>query len=92
LSNFIRNDFCNETFDVWIRLINKDYKDGIQPIGAPSMTRISNLDCEKTTVHQGSLGTPMASQSCESLQPDWNGSPDVVIPNGAKGKRFVNIT
>ncbi len=86
-----RSEYCGETLDIWVRLLNKDHKDGLQPIGSPTMTRIETLDCDQ----QGSpdqLGGPILSQSCESLQPTWIGSPDFIIPEGSKGKRLVNVT
>lgn len=90
---FLRKEYCDdgETLDVWIRVINKDYKDGVQPIGAPSMTRIESLGCDKKD-SPALLGKLMLSQSCESLQPAWIGNPEFVIPDGTKGKRFVNVT
>ena len=86
-----RKDFCDETLDVWIRITNQDYKDGLQPIGAPSMTRIDNFQCGEPYTLE-TLGTFMKSQSCESLQPSWKSRPDFIIPEGIRGKREVNMT
>jgi len=69
----------------------QDYKDGVQPIGAPSMTRIDNFPCGEPYTMEA-LGTFMSSQSCESLQPSWKSSPDFIIPEGIRGKRVVNMT
>lgn len=86
-----RKDFCDETLDVWIRITNQDYKDGLQPIGAPSMTRVDNFQCGEP-YNLEALGTFMKSQSCESLQPAWKSSPDFIIPEGIRSKRVVNMT
>ena len=86
-----RKDFCDETLDIWIRITNGDYKDGLQPIGAPSMTRIDNFQCGEPYTLE-TLGTFVKSQSCESLQPTIRSSPEFIIPEGIRGKRVINMT
>ncbi len=67
----------------WLSLTNKDHKDGIQTIRAPAETLVKDL-CT------GSLEISIErSQSCEAKVPEWTADPEVEIPRGRRGLRYI---